>query len=97
MGEVEDECPVQAVVGFPGVLCREPLPVAKFPTPSPPSSSAPYALWVRILGKVRFGLKTWVLRSNRVRGWLQRGFDRQARQGGSSKLESRSMSSWGQG
>jgi hypothetical protein len=38
-----------------------------------------------------------VLRSNHVRGWwlLQRGYDRQAGQGGSSELESRSVGSWG--
>lgn len=73
VGGAEDECPVQAVVAFPGVLCREPVPVAKSPTPSPPSSSALSALWVRILGKGKFGLEMWVLRRNWVRGWLRRG------------------------
>lgn len=53
-GEAEDECPVQALVGFPSVLCREPVPVAKSPRPLSTHSSALSALWVRILGKVRF-------------------------------------------
>lgn len=69
--EAEDECPVQAVAGFPSVLCREPVPVARSPAPSRPSSSAPSALWVRILGKVPVALKMPVLRrSDTIRGLL---------------------------
>lgn len=78
---------MQVPLGFPSVLCREPVPVAKSPRPLSAHSSAPSALWVRILSKVRFGLKMWVLRSTRVRGRLRRGFDRQAGQGGSWSLD----------
>lgn len=42
---------------------------------------------MRILGKVRFELKMWVLRGDCVRGRLQKGFDREGGQGGSRSLD----------
>lgn len=68
---------MQALVRFPSVLCREPVPVAKSPTPSRPSSSAPSVLWVRILGKVLFGL---MVSASYWRGWGGVGRELRVRQ-----------------